>query len=438
MTREQTKVTDKKVNQQTTSPSEKSTARSSSRRDSAKAQITAAQARAHVIKPSHLKRVCDDSDEHQSNEQSLEQVRTQKGVRRSSRAPSVDLSKLGAQLWEALHAKTAGYLFQVRHSGVLIFSGVWNWARTPADKAKGWTQDTRMHVASVSKFLTAVGLVKLLDDKGISYDARITDCLPDYWQKGPNVNKITFRHLLTHKSGFRTAGGASDFATMKTKVAAGVKSGEFGTYKYQNMNFGLCRILMTIISGKLKRDVMFQPPSMNDKFWDVLTIDAYRSYMQAKVFTPAGVHGVGFAPTSGANNAFAYPAPPGNQKGWDSKDLSTASGGAGWRLSMKELLDVMHHVRRTGSIVSPAKAQYLLDHYFGIDSVKTTPGGKTYCKNGRWQNAGDEDPKVKAEECVAYFLPNDMEMVVFANSRVLRATGKDLRGLVDGAFANSF
>jgi len=32
-----------------------------------------------------------------------------------------------------------------------------------------------MHLASVSKYLTAVGLVKALDAKGISYDAKIID-----------------------------------------------------------------------------------------------------------------------------------------------------------------------------------------------------------------------------------------------------------------------
>src|SRR6266702_415792 len=106
---------------------------------------------------------------------------------------------------------------------------------------------TRLHLASVSTFLTAVGLVKLLKSKGISYAAKIINYLPSYWSKGPTVDTVTFRHLLTHTSGFSTGSSASDYAFMKGKVAAGV--GSIGGYDYENMNFGLCRILIPIING---------------------------------------------------------------------------------------------------------------------------------------------------------------------------------------------
>ena len=35
----------------------------------------------------------------------------------------------------------------------------------------------------------------------------------------------------------------------------------------------------------------------------------------------------------------------------------------------KELLSVMNHVRRKGTIVDASKAQYILDNSFGIDQV---------------------------------------------------------------------
>src|SRR5262249_32302969 len=122
---------------------------------------------------------------------------------------------------------------------------------------KGWTSDTRMHVASVSKFLTAVGMVRTLHKKGISPDARIVDHLPAYWKKGKNIDRITFRHLLTHTSGFSTGGSASHYTFMKGKVAEGVA--RVGDYDYENMNFGLCRILIPIINGDVSRTARFFP-----------------------------------------------------------------------------------------------------------------------------------------------------------------------------------
>jgi len=284
-------------------------------------------------------------------------------------------------------------------------------------------------VASVSKFLTAVGLVKVLDSKNISYDTAIIDYLPTYWSKGNNINKITFRQLLTHTSGFSTGSYASDYAFMKSKVAAGVTN--VGSYDYENMNFGLCRILIPIINGNVSKGTEFFPtPAVNDQVWDAVTLYHYRNYMQANVFTPAGVNNVGFEPIPSGKNALAYKFPHNNEKGWNSGNLASVAGGAGWRLSTKELLNVMNHVRRKNTIIDDKKAQYMLDNYFGIDEAINTPAGKLYNKNGAW-GTGDG----KTEQCVAYFLPDGMELVVFVNSPI-GTSNFSLRGIVKDAFIN--
>ena len=72
---------------------------------------------------------------------------------------------MGLKIWTALKDSVVGYTLQIRQNGTLVHVGVWNWAHTPSDAAKGWTEDTRMHLASVSKFLTVVGTVRLLDSK---------------------------------------------------------------------------------------------------------------------------------------------------------------------------------------------------------------------------------------------------------------------------------
>ena len=387
--------------------------------------ITAAQARSHVIAPAHTKRI--QIEETEPTQRVLDM--TAGRLIPADTAAAVNLGELGLTVWKALKDNVSGYILHVRQNGTLVHVGVWNWAQTPADLAKGWTEDTRMHLASVSKLLTAVGMVKLLITKAMSYDTPIVGYLPTYWTKGANINKITFRHLLTHTSGFSTGGSATDFNTMKTRVAAGVPG--VGSYDYENMNFGLCRILIPIINANISKSAMFSPSLLNDAFWDLTTVNAYKAYMQAKVFTPAGVANADFAPAPAIPGALAYPFPFATTKGWNSGDLRTVAGGAGWRLSIKELLNVMNHVRRKGTIISAQKAQNMLDSGLGIDQIVSTVAGKLYNKNGKW-GTGDG----RTEQCVAYFLPQNMELALLVSSRI-GPSDSFLRTIVNDAYVNS-
>lgn len=394
--------------------------------------ITVAKLKTHVIKPEHTRNI------------EIEEVNPSRQVRykfpklnlKFKTKPKLNVNKFGDTIHAVLKDNVTGYIMQVRQDGNLIYNLVWKRAQTTPNANIPWNEDTKMHVASVSKFLTAVGLVKLLDEKGISYDAKIVNYLPNYWSKGSNVNQITFRHLLTHKSGFKVeitptdqCGCATDYLTMKNKVAEGVSNVGSGS-GYENANFGLMRILIPIINGDIDKNTNFPPDiTFNNILWDGATIAFYEEYMQDKVFTPAGVGNVGFAPNIFVD-ALAYPFPQANQPGWNSGNLSTVAGGAGWRLSSKQLLNVMNHVRRKNTIIPAPKAQFMLDNNFGIDEIADTPAGKFYNKNGAWGGNG------KTEQCVAYFMPNGMEVVIFVNSPV-GMQDYFLRGLVNDAFLNS-
>ncbi len=332
---------------------------------------------------------------------------------------TLNSNAFASQFHNAIKNQVTGYALQLRKNGAPNQTLIWNWAKTPANGSKGWTLDTRMHVASVSKLITGIAMYKLLDSKGISIDAKIINYLPAYWVKGPKINQISFRNLLNHTSGIEVPGSATNFATMKSEIQAGVAA--VGGYQYENTNFGLCRILISIINGDIDKNANFG--IMNDVTWDLITINAYRNYVQAKVLTPAGVASAGFT-TPASNNAFAYRFPHLNLGGWDSGNLSTVSGGAGWRLSVNEVLKVMDHLRRKNTILPAAKAQYLLDNKLGLDRVINTPAGKMYDKNGSWgTGAGD------TEQCVATFLPGGYEIVVFVNSPI-GAGAASLRNMV--------
>jgi CubicO group peptidase (beta-lactamase class C family) len=328
------------------------------------------------------------------------------------RKKRLDTSTFGYQLWQALQERVAGYVLQIRQGGKIVHSAQYQWARTPNNGGRPWNPAISMHLASISKLITAMAMVKLLQQKGIDVDSPIAPHLPTYWTIGPHVDNITFRQLLTHRSGFLETD--TIFPFMKQAVANGVDPAAQQTARYRNMNFGLCRILIAIISGKVKANMYENFTGFSrDTIWDFFSVGAYSKYVQDEVFEPAGASG---SLSPDATGALAYDY-QGLQYGWDSGYKGPVSGGAGWHLSVNDLLLVMHEFRRGGKIVSPKNARIALNAGFGIDARRYSAAGYWWEKGGRWTTI-DAAGVDRTEQCMAYFLPNDMELVVFVNSQI--------------------
>jgi CubicO group peptidase (beta-lactamase class C family) len=127
---------------------------------------------------------------------------------------------------------------------------------------------TRYRIASISKTVTAIGLMKLFDEGLFELDEDVSDYLgfelrhPDF----PEVS-ITFRHLLTHQSGVLDGSGYFNFLSatyLQTPTpsidALMLPGGNYyttniwgnhapGTYfQYSNLNFGIIATLIESIS----------------------------------------------------------------------------------------------------------------------------------------------------------------------------------------------
>jgi hypothetical protein len=327
----------------------------------------------------------------------------------------------------------AGYSIGLNQNGSRIKQANYGSAKEPEDGGEGWTPDTRMHVASLSKIPTAIAMTKLLGDHGIQLNTPIIDYLPGYWVKGPGVPDITFFDLLAHKSGlaFSNSNSRSDFAWMKAQIEVGTYFR--GQYSYQNLNYGLCRILLASVNGDVPVDGVFPGwQGSVDCLWDCSTITAYTAYVANEVFGPSGVGGPDF--THDAADALAYDFPV-TSNGWNSGDMTYMVGGAGWHMTLNELLAVMGTFRRGGTIVTPDQAQLMLENGFGINCPPvTTKVGTYYVKYGGWTGQSDYE-----EQGEAFFLPLDMELVVLVNSQVKgqEPTGPTLEQWVSSAYAKN-
>jgi len=387
---------------------------------------TAQLARAHVIRPKHVVGVEMDT----GVPARARRINLVAKTRKINVDPRLDIDEFGPALHAKLSPYVNGYAWQIRKHGKPMHTGLWGWARAPANGSQGWTLDTRMHIASVSKLMTAMAMAHKLRGANRDVTERIRFYLPDYWTRGAQIDDLTFRHLLNHTTGFRVPGSDTDFSTMKSKVAQGV-AGTFGKYGYENMNFALCRILIPVLHGWINKSDTHG--SATDHIWDVRSTLRFREYCNTFVFGPSGVSEVGFEP--GPTDALAYDS-GGTKSGWNSGDLQTVCGGAGFRMSVNEVLDVMGTFRRSGKILPTSEVQPFLDKMLGIDQRIDTAAGRLYNKNGAW-GPGDS----RLEQSVAYFLPEDMELCLFVNSPIAPKTAggdpQSLRGLVKDAYVEN-
>lgn len=271
----------------------------------AKARISEARLRAHVLSPQNVREArCD------RGPQTLGAPLLSKEIKPSPQVLlTLNVANFQDALAEALYA-SFGYCWQLRQHGASIAQQTFNLSQTydvfGIEDNTPWTLDTPMHIASLSKNITAMVMTQILNSLGLPQTTAISGYLPTHWSQGPNINLITFSNLLTHTSGFTS--GATDYQSMKSAIAAGVTT--HGQYQYENMNFSLCRILLSVLNGTIAADFSFGGgifSEVTDLVWDLVTIDTFDGYVTTNVLTPAGsgghlVHQFG--------DALAYDYPP--------------------------------------------------------------------------------------------------------------------------------
>jgi Beta-lactamase len=373
----------------------------------------------------------------------------------------LDVPAFGAALEAALEGNVAGYVAQLRQNGQPVLTQDWQFAKRPQEQggSESWTPDVQLHVASVSKLITAMAMTRLMGELNISPDAQIIDYLPDYWVKGQNIEYIVFRNVLDHTSGLSEP-DIMNYFVIQNAIANGVsldptQDHYLGLYCYQNVDYALCRILLAVMNGNISKSAYFQfppifhlPPDINDIIWDLVVLRSYGEYLQANVFQPSAVVGATWDHLFATGLAYAEPNDPG--LGFNSGDLEEGVGAYGWHLSVDQVLDVMGEFRRGGGIVTPEAALAMLENGFGIDPFvgygcappgtptppwgHPTQAGVVYCKVGTWE----DPPTGRMEQALAYFLPQDMELVVLANSPVIGPRGTEFfRDVVTQAYLDN-
>ncbi len=323
----------------------------------------------------------------------------------------INIDKFDQSLRQAMDALEVGYCYMIKRSGKILYFRASGWARAGNDGPIAWGLHIPMNMASISKFVTAVALVKLFRDSGMSLKTPIAGFLPQYWPQATTVAGITFRDLLRHEAGLGSTipgTGNGDFAEAKSEIASGPSTSIRGAFTYKNVNFALLRILFATLTGTL--DPSFRWPLglgiADDAFWDAASAIAYQNYVNDNVFTPALVQSRDFSADEKA--ALAYATPPA-APGAPIVDGPGGSGQSGWHLSIGDLARLLDEFRR-GSIMEKWRAQQVLTNMYGLDLPLTTNAGDVYTKGGR-KLMGSQ-----GMDSAIYLMPGNVNLAIYVNS----------------------
>lgn len=246
-----------------------------------------------------------------------------------------------------------GISLSVMRNDSLMFSKGYGWA--DKEKNEVMTPGHILRLASVSKLLTATGIMKLeeqgrlsLDDHVFGPDGILCDSLWTALIRDSLYYDITVEHLLRHKGGFSTRGGDPMFSTRTIML-----QNRLSTPPDQN----------TLVKVQLRKPLAFVPGETQEysnfgflllsMIIEKLTGTDYESWMQENILKPAGCvdfHIAGNYYQDKYPNEVRYYVQPDdspvdefNNSGrkvvrcYGGNDIPTLSGAGAWAASTAEL-----------------------------------------------------------------------------------------------------
>lgn len=316
-----------------------------------------------------------------------------------------DVALFEQNITSALAGQTTGHAFSIAYLGQLYQGGESSGlARTAADPpSTAQSPGKEMHVASVSKTLTTIVTLHLLDEQGLTPDALIAPYLPSNWVLGDGVDQLRFRDFMTHTSGFGQINAGNDYESLRTAIATDVASQSFS---YKNANFGLMRVLVAGLQG-------IDPVDYGEFDAGTLTTAAFILYAQF-LYSSIGVD-INCAPND-ATPTIQYKFPDDGTPGYVEPDRQLSCGGFGWFISSNELAAVLTNLRNTENLLSASARTAMQEGFLGFmdpanhGSIDVGALGVNYVHGGDWFHSSGE-----LHSCVVAF-PITVEVSLVINS----------------------
>jgi CubicO group peptidase (beta-lactamase class C family) len=314
-----------------------------------------------------------------------------------------------AELGKVLDGKAVGYSYAIVESGRITEAAGVGFARAAyelSSPAVPMSASTRVHLASVSKPITATAMMNVVESHGLSIDAPFYPYVKSRWPvAAAGVDKVTLRQLLTHRSGMAAWGSCGDdFNVSMRQLLASPMANPAGTYQYSNGNFCLVRAVIEGITG----------------------LD-YVTYVKTYVLQPMGITGMSCKPDAVSPTLYYESGVQSFGYFW-SNDYSSQCGAYGWYASATDLAKFLIGVRNN-TVLSATTTNTLLTQKLGWFDAGTA-GGTAWHHNGAWITGDGRGCNTGIVR-----LPNGVEAVLLSNTTGFDTIGTILDGYNAGPYA---
>lgn len=327
----------------------------------------------------------------------------------------IDFDNIARKITAALAGKTAGFGFAVFHNGQLQKHGGGGYGRRSPDKQPGkempFTAYSRIEIASSTKTVTAIAVLKGLESKGKTDAELIYKYVPSTWNVPASVKELTFQDVLSHHSGLKKVSDGT-YDGVRKSIEAGVSPDyEEGKGDYQNINYALCRVLLPYIVAAPQMKASEGDP----KAAAILTAQTFSHFVRDNVFKPAGVSQlIQFQPWDESNNldnlALLY-----NYKEPDLAGMlpsikppeKAGFGPGGLCINAVELAQIVSALENDKLLALKTRLM-MKQHELGIFRYKETA---YYSHNGGFDDGKGRGCNTRLVAC-----PNNIQVVILINS----------------------
>lgn len=352
---------------------------------------------------------------------------------------------------EKAMTNVSGYQFTVNQNGNLYYSnaeGISVHAVDPGGPI-AMTVNTRMNVASVSKFIGTIALMQVLEKKGIDIDQMIQNYLPDswrtimhsdHWDAGSSY-KISFKNLLRMETGLQFSGTTWSPGIMPTAqqmldaLLLPAAANRWGVY--QNGNFTLIRVLIGEMEYNLNESAPDYDQQLADKYYEYIKLNIFD---KLNLTPPMSVAEINAYYTGNFTRGHQWPfddtfRDASNQLGWPAtSDPVTNGGSGGLVLSSIDLATILAFFSHdnTKTIISVAQKDLILENELGLTESLSGEHGRYTSKRG---TRGPENTNSRALRSAIMFFPFGIEAVILSNCNI-STLGSILRDSYDDAWVS--
>lgn len=340
--------------------------------------------------------------------------------------PSIDLEVFDSQLRSNLPSGLKGYTYLIMKNGQVQFVHSEGYARSPEDGLQHWDEHQKMHVASISKTITTVATLRLLQMKGLTVDEPIYKYLPGDWSLGSNVQSVTFRDLMRHQAAFLDVlNEAPELSTtydgLKAMVAHGVST--WRKRKYSNVHHALLRVILPIL---------WDAPNTSTAIYDEdYTARRYEQIVRQLVFGPLGISAE-LKDDDPDGGVLAYGSATDPEGTFETFDYSKTAGGYGWVLSAYDLAKFWAYLWHSDELLDDSQRSLMRKYHLGLWNSGETVTGDYYCKLGGWYRTINGQEHWLRSAAVEF--SDGTAVVLFANS----PSSRGLRDIIIEAYEKAY